>query len=255
VARGNRHWGRIFLALLLVVIVLVVAADRIGVVVAERQLAKQARTQLAAQDITTTSDPVVTIGGFPFLTQVLSGEYGKITIALTNPTSKGIRLDSVDVTATDVNAPLSTIMKHSGQVEADKVSGVATLNWASFQQLVDLSAVQKYGIDPDRLHISGSAGKVTISAPVSLLGRTFTLLATGTVAVSSNIVHVTITNVSAQDGGIPSFITQQLQGLREQLSFSARIPALPYHLSIDGVSTSSAGVAITASARNVTLAG
>ena len=39
------------------------------------------------------------------------------------------------------------------------------------------------------------------------------------------------------------------------LTFDARIPQLPYHLSLDSVKATSAGIAITASAQNVVLGG
>jgi len=252
-ARGNRRWGRILLILLLLVVIVVFAADRIGVVVAEGELAKQARSHLAAENITTSGEPKVTIGGFPFLTQVAAGEYHDITIKIADPTSKGIRIDSLDVTATDVNAPLHTVIGGDGSIVADRVDGTAHISWDSFQQMVDLSGVRQYGIDPSRLHISGSDGKITLSTPVTLLGRTFDLEASGTVTVSNEILHVKITDIRASNTSLPSLVQGQLQTLESKLAFDVRIPDLPYSLHIDSVSTTDAGVAISASATNVTL--
>jgi len=253
VARGNRRWGRILLILGLVVIVLLIAADRIGVVVAENTVAKQARTQLASENITTSANPDVTISGFPFLTQVAAGHYGKINIVVPNPTSKGIRLDSLNVTATDVTAPTSSIISGNGQIEAGKVVGTAQINWASFEEMVDLSGLSQYGIDASSLHISSTgSGAVTVSAPVKIAGQSFTAVATGTVSVVNNLLHIKITKITA-DSSLPSLVAAQLQSLESELNFDARIPALPYHLVVDAVNTNATGVAIQASATNVIL--
>jgi LmeA-like phospholipid-binding len=254
VARGNRRWGRILLILGLVVIVLLIAADRIGVLVAENTVAKQARTQLASENITTSANPDVTISGFPFLTQVAAGHYSKINIVVPNPTSKGIRLDSLNVTATDVTAPTSSVISGNGQIEAGKVVGTAQINWASFEEMVDLSGLSQYGIDPSSLHITSTdGGVVTVSAPVKIAGQSFTAIATGSVSIVNDLLHIKITKITASQSGLPSLIVAQLQSLESQLNFDARIPALPYHLVVDAVNTNATGVAIRASATNVIL--
>lgn len=253
-ARGNRHWGRIFLVLLLIVIVLVIAADRIGVVVAEREVAKQTQAQLESEDITMSARPSVTIDGVPFLTQVASGHYQKIIIVIPDPTSKGIRLDSLHVTATDVNAPASTVMSGGGEIKANKVVGDAEINWKSLQQLVDLTPLKQYGVDPSTIRISGTnSGQISLSAPASLLGQSFTVLATGTVALSNNLLHIRVTKVSTADSTLPPVVEQALRQLQAQLTFDVRIPALPYHLVLNSVNSNAQGVQIAASAANVIL--
>lgn len=253
-ARGNRHWGRIFLVLLLIVIVLVIAADRIGVAVAEREVATKTQTQLASEDITMSAKPSVTIDGIPFLTQVASGHYQKIVIVIPDPTSKGVRLDSLHVTATDVNAPTSTVMSGGGEIKADKVVGTAQIDWKSLQQLVDLTPLKQYGVDPSTIRISGTNnGQISLSAPASLLGQSFTVLATGTVALSSNLLHIRVTKVSTADSTLPTTVEAALRQLRAQLTFDVRIPALPYQLKLNSVNSNAQGVQIAASAANVVL--
>ena len=106
------------------------------------------------------------IDGFPFLTQVLAGHYDQIDIVVPEPPAKGIRLDSLRVVATGVDAPTSTVMSGDGQVVAAKVVGTGEIAWASFEQMVDLSGLQQYGIDPSTLTITGTDdGTITLSAP------------------------------------------------------------------------------------------
>jgi hypothetical protein len=255
VARGNRRWGRILAVLALIVIVLLVILDRVGVVVAEDTVAKQARAQLASEDVTTSGNPSVTINGFPFLTQVLAGHYDKINIVVPDPTSKGVRLDSLNVTATGVNAPTGTVISGNGQVKADRVVGTAQIAWAAFEQMIDLSGVKQYGIEPSTLKINGTDdGAITMSAPVTLLGQSFTAIATGTVTLSDDLLHVKITQIKASGGALEPVVASALQSLVAQLTFDVRVPELPYHLKLQKITTTAGGVNISASAVNVTLA-
>ncbi len=254
-ASGNRRWGRILAILGLVVIVLLVALDRIGVLVAEDTVAKQARNQLASQNVTTSGNPSVTIDGFPFLTQVLAGHYDKINIVVPQPTSKGIKLDSLNVTATGVNAPTGTVISGNGKINADHVVGTAQIDWAAFEEMIDLSGVKQYGIDPSTLRITGTdGGSISLAAPVTLLGQSFSAIASGSVALSQDILHVKITKIAASGGTLEPAVAAALQTLVAQLTFDVRVPELPYHLVLQKITTTSGGVEITAAADNVTLA-
>jgi hypothetical protein len=254
-AEGNRRWGRILLVLALVVIVLLIAADRIGVVVAQDQIAKQTRTQLTSENVTSSGNPTVSIAGFPFLTQVVAGHYDKINITIPKPASKGVQLESLHVVATGVNADTASVISGSGQVEADRVVGTADLDWSSVEQLIDLSSAQQYGIDPSTIKItSGGNGQISMSVPVTIAGISLTAQATGAISVSQNVLHAKITKVAAPDSALPSLITNQLSSLVSRLSFDVRIPQLPYNMVIDSVTTTADGVAISASADHVVLA-
>lgn len=255
-ARGNRRWGRFWLILVLVLIVLVIAADRIGVIVADREIADQAKKQLASQNVQVSGDPSVTIHGFPFLTQVAAGHYDKINIVVPKPSSKGISLSSLNVTATGVNADTGAVISGNGQIEADRVVGTGQIDWNSFTELVDLSGGQKYGIDPTKIHVSGTDdGHITLSVPVKIAGIAFTAVASGLISVANDIVHVQVTGVSTDDTSLPSIVSQQLTAIGQTLTFDARIPALPYNLKIGSVRATSAGISITASATHVVLGG
>lgn len=254
--RKRRRWGRALLILLFIVIVLIIAADRVGVLVAEHAIAGQARDQLAAQQISTSEPPSVTVRGVPFLTQVAAGHYREIDIDLVNPTSRGVRLDTLDVVATDVTAPTSGLIGGDATITAGKVAGVVHLSWQSFQQLVDLSGLRQYGVDPETLRIEpASDGKIRISAPVTVLGATFTAVAIGAVTIVADVVHISISSIDTAGSQAPPGASQELNRLKNQLTFNIKVPPLPYHLTVDGITTTSSGVRIDASARDVTLAG
>src|SRR5262245_48783373 len=108
--RGRRR-GVILLVILLVIVGLLVVADRVAVGVAESKIATLVAQQTQAQQIKTNGDPDVTIEGFPFLTQVFSGEYDAIDITFNGITAQGVTLSKLDVKATDVSAQMSDLMK------------------------------------------------------------------------------------------------------------------------------------------------
>src|SRR5205814_8133744 len=128
----RRRGGRLMVWFLVVVVILAglfVAADRIAAYAAERTIAMQSKKELAAREITTPTEPKVSVGGFPFLTQVAKGRYDRITIHLDHPASQGVTLDVLDVTATGVNASTSAIVNGTGSITADDVNGTASLGW------------------------------------------------------------------------------------------------------------------------------
>ncbi len=256
-ARRKRRGGRALAAVLLVVVVLLLVADRAGAAVAERQIANQAQARLASEGITSSGRPNVTIKGFPFLTQVITGHYDRIDISVKNPTSRGIRLDGVDVIATGVEAPVSDLTSGHPTATAERVTGTADISWTAFQQMIDLTGAQQFGLDPDTIQITSSAGgKIELTTPVTLLGQTITAVATGSVKIDRDNLHVTIDSIHASGGGsVPAAIDSQLNQLKTKLNFDVKIPPMPYELMVDSITSTDAGVVIAASANDVKLAG
>lgn len=254
--KRRRRGLRAVVILVVVLLVLLVAADRIGLVIAERTVADKAQIQLTSQGVTDSGKPHVAIRGFPFLTQVASGHYGRVDISVPNPSTRGVRLDSLAVTATDVSASTGALLNGNGRIEAKKVVGTGHLSWAAFDQLVDLSGVKQYGIDPKQIKIgSTDQGHISLSAPVKLRGQAFTIQASGAISVNRDILHVKVDNVTASDTPLPGALQGVLRALAAQLTFDVRIPQLPYRLVLDSVRATSGGIAITASATDVVLGG
>jgi hypothetical protein len=250
---ASRGRKALLLVVILVVVIggLLVAADRVAAYAAERTVASQAKQQMAAQNITSPSDPDVSVGGFPFLTQVIRGRYDKITIDVSKPTAQGVTFDDLTVVATGINASTGALLNGDGQITADNVIGTARLNWDSVTKLIDLSQFGGSGATVSAL----PDGEVQIKAPVSVLSVSTTVVATGTIGIAGDAAHVSITKVSVEGGGLPALLQQVLGSLKEQLSFTVKIPALPYHLKIKSVRAEQAGVTVTATATNVALAG
>src|SRR2546430_5374974 len=164
-SRGRKIW----IVLLILVVVLgglFVASDRIAAYAAERTIASQTKKELVARDITSPSDPTVAVGGFPFLTQVARGRYDKITIHVDHPTSQGVTLDALDITAKGVNASTDALMNGTGQITADDVSGTTSLGWDGVNKLMKTSGFGGSGAPPSALPDGRGRGK----EPGSLAG-------------------------------------------------------------------------------------
>jgi hypothetical protein len=250
-ASRGRRFTIVLVVLLLLLVGLLAAADRLAAYAAERSVAAQTKKELAARDITTPSEPTVTVGGFPFLTQVARGKYDRITIHLDRPTSQGVTLDTLDVVATGVNAPTSTLVNGTGTVTADDVTGTAVLNWAAVNKLMNTSGFGGTSATASAL----PDGEVQVRVPVSLGDVSTTVVATGTLKVDDAVVHLNITKVETEGGTIPPVISRLIGSIKQSLSVDVRIPQLPYNLKVRSVTAAPQGLSVTANAVNVPISG
>jgi hypothetical protein len=250
-AGRGRRITVVFVVLLVLVGGLLVAADRVAAYAAERTVAREAKQELAAQQISAAQDPVVHVSGIPFLTQVVRGKYQKITIDVVRPSAQGVTLDDLFVVATGVNASTGALLHGTGEVTADTVTGTARLNWDSATKLIDLSQYGGTGATVSAL----PDGQVQIKAPVTIGSVSATLIATGTIEIVGDAAKVHVNKVDVVGGGVPPALAQALGGIKQQLSFTVRIPPLPYHLKVQSVQARPEGVTITAVATGVPISG
>jgi hypothetical protein len=230
---------------------LLVIADRVAAYAAERAVAGQARTQLASRQVTMPSDPKVTVGGFPFLTQVLRGVYDKVTIDLTKPTIQGVTLLELDVTARGVHATTQTIMSGSGTVTADHVDGVARIGWDQIPKLLDQA-----GLTGTNIQVTANdSGQIVVTEPVKLGGIDVTVVATGSLVVSGTDVSLKVSHVDVRGQNIPALVKELANKFGTAITGKVKIPALPYSLKVQSVQTVPSGLTVTAVALNVPLSG
>jgi hypothetical protein len=249
-SRGRKIW----IVLLILVVALgglFVAGDRIAAYAAERTIASQAKKELVARDISSPSDPTVAVGGFPFLTQVARGRYDKITIHVDHPSSQGITLDALDVTATGVNASTDALMNGTGQITADDVSGTTSLGWDGVNKLMKTSGFGGTNATASAL----PDGRVQVKVPVTIAGISTTIVAKGDLSISQGAVHLKINEVSTEGGSLPAVLSGLVGSIKQSLSVDIKIPQLPYNLQVRDVKASQHGLAVSATAANVPLSG
>lgn len=225
---------RRLLVVLLVLAGLAVAADRVAVALAERAVADQLRR---SEGLAQT--PTVELGGFPFLTQVVSGRYDEVRVVAAGLERGGVRVSEVDATLTGVQAPLGDVL--SGDVPALAVDGVRATVAVAFADLA-----RRTGLDGVRLGAVDGALRVT--ARVTVLGRSWTGTAVARPALRGDALVFRAR--SAQVAGASSEVTALVA---RALAFSVPVGDLPFGLALDGVSVSPAGLRLQASAGRTVL--
>lgn len=212
VPRRRRRWPRRLLITLIILLILLFAADRIGLVVAENLVADRVQQ---SQDLG--SKPSVSIGGFPFLTQLASADFANVTVEADGITRNGLHV-------TTLHANLGSVRPESGYSSAR----VATLDGTAFINFSDLSSTVLAFSKIQVTFSPGSDGMLSISATVS--GQELHALATVT-AVPGNQLAITA------------------QG------FTVKIPlgGLPFGLKVTDVAVQSNGISVSATAQNVVL--
>jgi LmeA-like phospholipid-binding len=224
---------RKLLIALAVLVVLFVAIDRIGVVLAEDQISSRLATTYNMS-----ADPGVSITGFPFLTQVVTGNYQQIDVTADQFQADGATLHDLNVHLTGVHATISQLLGgDSSTVTADRAAGTALVGYAT----VDQRLPHGFRIAPDgkNLMVSGTLSYHGLQVPV-----------TGSVAlgVSGSGITVTPENISLP-GGI-SLPGSYVSGLH----FVVPLGNLPLHLHLTSVQVTPGGLRIGAAARNVQFA-
>lgn len=248
--RPRRRRGRrlLILALILVFLVagLLVVADRIAAGFAERTIAEQVRSEVAKRDLQS-SQPQVSVGGFPFLTQVVSGRYESISILMRDVEGSvqgnSVRLPELDVDARDVTASIETLRSGQGDVRARTVEGTATISYASVAALVQ----------GPKVTLTHENGNLAVSAPLEFLGQQFTVEGTAQLTISEGQVQVRFENLTAQ--GLPEVPAAQalVNAYARQISISVPLPDLPFQLIVQEVRPLPEGLAVTATAQDVPL--
>jgi hypothetical protein len=215
--------------------VLLVAGDRIAVAVAEHQISGRLASAYALP-----AKPGVSIAGFPFLTQVVAGDYREIDVSARQVQAGGATLHDLNVRLTGVHASVSQVLGGgSSMVTADHASGSAMVGFGTVDQRLPAGL---------RLHPAGK--NLAVSGRLAYHGARIPVSATVALAVSGSGISVTPVHVS-----IPGAL-----GLAMPAAYTSRLrvviplSSLPLHLRLESVHVTPAGLRIGASARDVQFA-
>jgi hypothetical protein len=253
VGRG-RKIGIVLLVLFVILVGLVVVADRVGVNVAENQIAVQADKEIHANGASAASKPKVTIGGFPFLTQVAAGKYERITIEADKPQSNGVQLEHLKLVATNVRAQAGDLMNGHGPVTAGLVTGTANISWQTVKSLIQVSGLP-VPFDPAKLQITVVNNAVELRLPITVGGFSTTLRANGTVSIADGEVRLRLSDVGTTGTDLPPAGKALLNQYKDRLTATIRTPQMPYKLILKTVTTDASGVLVTATSDNIQLVG
>ncbi len=226
--------------ILAVVVVLLLALDRIGVLIADQLIAKRVQN---AQDLT--SRPGVSIKGFPFLTQVLGGHYGQMNVTVHDVTRNGLTVDRVRVSAHGVSVPFGQVISGSvKEVPVDRADAVVMIGYANLNKY--LAAHVTTGL----LKVSSAGEKLKLTGTLPFPPR-LSLSADVRIEVASNSITLKPSALNSLLASIPG--GQALGSMVNQF-FTVKLPIsqLPFGISLQKASVNDDGVSIAASATGLT---
>jgi DUF2993 family protein len=160
-SRPSRR-GRRWIIALVILLGLLIAADRVGVMVAESVMASQIQ-----KDQKLSQKPGVSISGFPFLTQVVSRNFGHVTADIHGLNASGVPIS-------DIHADLVGVHVNSGfnSATVDSLTATAMLSYADLSNAVTqqagLGTVTVSQGGPGQLKATYSLAGVSVSGDVAV---------------------------------------------------------------------------------------
>lgn len=218
-----------WLIALVVLLALLVGADRLAEQVAEDRVAEQLRATL-------TGEPTVEIGGFPFLTQAARGRYSDIRVTgeLDAPfTGFDASLFGVEV------SPGAALSGDVDSVPVGRADGTVVVPYTELAQRFPGGSVQVTA-ENDNLRVTGT---------VTILGQPLTASALERVTVEQGRrVRTEVLDVTVE--GLPDAGPVR-DAVVAALRLDAQLPELPYALELTDVTVAPDGLRLSASATDV----
>ena len=229
---------RALLAILAVIVLLgaaLIISDRVAERFTSGLIAQQLSTQLHLS-----RQPTVTIAGFPFLTQVASGDYQEVDISIPSVSALAATVEDVTATARDIHA--RTLLSKAADVR------LASARVVDVAGRIPLSSIPL----PPGFTASDSHSELRVSGTISVLGFSVPLKATEHLELDGSTVNLRPTNIQAQARGstyqVPASVTKAL-------TVSIDLSGLPFHARLTRLSIDPAGLHVAGRAQHVSLAG
>lgn len=218
---------RKFLIGLVILVVVLVVIDRAAAVIAAREVGTRVQSAYGLPE-----RPGVSVQGFPFLTQVASGNYQQIDVSIKKANADGVQLRDIQARFTGVHAPVSLLFgQGSGNVTAAHATGTALLPYAQVQQRL-----------PKGIRLADQDGSLRVS------GTTPLGAVAGTARLAVTKSGISVTPVQLTVGGVSA------GALAARFTFVIPVGQLPLHLSVTGVRVTGGGLVIAAGAHDVAFA-
>ncbi|WP_029433591.1 DUF2993 domain-containing protein [Blastococcus sp. URHD0036] len=224
------------LVTLVVLLVLAVVADRIAVGVAEDRVAEaiEQRGDLAAT-------PDVDIDGWPFLTQVVAGDYEDVRIRLSAADLGQPEGTTADVRLSGLHVPLSDLVGGSvEQIPVDRIDGTVTLSYELLSR--------ELGTDTT---LVPEGDGLRLTKTVRVLGQDVPLTAVGTVTLDGQDLVIAVDDAEVAGVDLPGAV---VRAASDALDLRYGL-ALPFGLELTGISPGEDGVLVTGGAVDTVLSG
>lgn len=226
---------RRLLVVAVVLLALLLAVDRAGAALATRAVASAV---LSSGQVD--GRPSVSFGGFPLLTQALSGRYDANSLSGAGlADEQGV--SSFDAQLSGVELPLSQALSGDvSQVPVERVTGGVLITYAELERRLGAR----------RLTLSAAGDLLRVTGSVSVAGRTLQASALSSLAVSGSSVVVTAERFEVGNQPADRALSALL-GKRFDFRFS--VGKLPYDLQLRSVAVQPGGVRAEATAVSTVL--
>ena len=216
-------------------LVLLVVADRLSARVAGQVVADQIKSN---QHLATT--PKVSIGGFPFLTQLVQGHYDEVDASAVNLDKDKVHAASLTLHLHGVHLKVADVLSQSvKEISVDSADGTVVLD------LADLNALAKTeGVSVK----AAKNGGITVVGSVKVAGQTIKGSGTGSVTAVPTGIQITVSNLTA--AGLPSAVTSLLV---QKLTFVIPSSSLPYGVTVQSARVTGTDVIVTATSGAFTI--
>jgi LmeA-like phospholipid-binding len=215
---------------LVVLAVLLVAADRIGVYAAERTAGNtiQSSQKLASR-------PDVDIAGFPFLTQLAAGKFGEVTVTGQDlPVGEAPHL--LDLSRVRVVLHTVTVSRDFSRVHAKTADAVATVNYADLSKTLGLT-----------VSYAGN-GRVKATKSVTVFGQTVK----ASLSARPELVNGALGFAGAQINGADQLGGAAVDALGQVFDLSVPLQGIPFKIRVRSLRVEPQGVLVALSGADLT---
>jgi hypothetical protein len=271
----SRRRGRRAKRLIVVFVVLaglLVGADFGLAAFAEHTISQKARDQLKLAN-----DPSVTINGFPFTTQALSGDYSHITVyaagVRVNDTLRDVELNAE---LRNVTAPLSDLLAgNTKTIKIGSLEGSVTVKASDIARISPLNNVEDLKIEPsteqyvktgqdhmtaqqkkDDAKLDKPAVGVRVSGYVQIAGQKVEIFCFAMIEIKADALLITPYRLQFGNDKQTTVVPPEVQKALLP-NFQAKIDSgqLPFNVAPTAVRVNSGSVTIKGEASNVTFSG
>jgi hypothetical protein len=224
------------LLITLVVLLGLAVTDRIAVGVAEDRVAEaiEQRGELAGT-------PDVSIDGWPFLTQVVAGDYEDVRIRLSAADLGEPEGTTADVRLTGLHVPLSDLVGGSvAEIPVDRIDGTVTLSYELLSR--------ELGTDTT---LVPEGDGLRLTKTVRVLGQDVPLTAVGTVTLEGQDLVIAVDGAEVAGVDLPGRVVRAASDALD-LRYALE---LPFGLELSAVSPGEDGVLVTGGAVDTVLSG
>ncbi|WP_245900635.1 LmeA family phospholipid-binding protein [Prauserella shujinwangii] len=274
--QGNRRGKR---TRRVVIVLVVLAGLLVGADFALAAYAEHAVSQKAREQLELSNDPAVTINGFPFATQAISGEYQHITVSAQGIPVGPLRDVAIRADLRDVTAPLSDLT--AGKVNAIEIGdleGQVTLKESDISRVEPLTNIEDLRIEPsseDYVRNGDGSGDenepepdestertddstagVRLSGYSRIAGERIELFAFAMIELDGSTIRITPHRLQFGNDKETTVVPREVQeALLPNFEADINTGGLPFTVTPTAVQVESGSITIKGEAENVTFAG